>query len=459
VERRGERLPAAPGPLLWEDALETEANSSALVHLKGGETLEVGPLTRFLFSREAGNVVVRLERGVILSRTTEGAPAGVAPAQPELKILTREGIVRSMGALTEMVIRVSLDQARFEVRVGSAVLISRRGERTSLGPDSRVTLKDGTLVPEPTVAAPPHLPPTATSPPAAPLPPRSPVELFSRPAQRVYHPAREQVTLSWPERGGPYRVEVAPAASFHTVISSEWVFEPFINVGAPAEGRLFWRVFLKGAQSPFARGSAVFGPEPPPHAQPFVHNELREGADTAVYFQGQPPSLAFRFQPEPRATSYRLLIYREGQLDHPLVERTYSKERASIDAGLLAEGSYFWSVVPLASGDQPLSGGRLTKLRILYDNSEPLLLVSTPKNGHPASGQVRVQGVAPVGTDVWLNGSALVLDAQHRFDAVVTPRGAPPVLAFRWQRRGADVTTVRVLKSGADDAQGLRPVP
>jgi hypothetical protein len=60
---------------------------------------------------------------------------------------------------------------------------------------------------------------------------------------------------------------------------------------------------------------------------------------------------------------------------------------------------------------------------------------------------VRVAGVAPVGSQLFVNGQPLSLDSKHRFNTWVAPSGQPPLLVFKLSKAGApDVYTVRTLK-------------
>jgi hypothetical protein len=75
-------------------------------------------------------------------------------------------------------------------------------------------------------------------------------------------------------------------------------------------------------------------------------------------------------------------------------------------------------------------------------------MVSAPRNGERAGpGRVRVAGVAPVGSALWVNGQPLVLDDKGRFDARVAPTGQPPLVQLMMTRPGAPtVLTVRRLR-------------
>ena len=90
----------------------------------------------------------------------------------------------------------------------------------------------------------------------------------------------------------------------------------------------------------------------------------------------------------------------------------------------------------------------MNKLELAYDNSVP---ARSPLRGalstSVGTGRVRVAGVAPVGSSLWVNGQPLTLDAKGRFDARVAPTGQPPLVQLMMVRPGAPaVLTVRRLR-------------
>ena len=278
--------------------------------------------------------------------------------------------------------------------------------------------------------------------------------LSARSGQTVFHPGIPEVLLSWPGERGAYHVEVATSADFDHPLVSGLVHEPAVSVPAPRRGQLFWRVLAAGADpataTPLAQGSARFLPEPPRQELARLRNEVPEGSETTtIYFQDKPPSVTFTYKPDARALQYKIAVFQAEALDAPVVERSFPGDHAALEAGSLAEGNYVWSVTPMSKGGEALRGGKMTKLVLVYDNSVPSLLVVTPKNGDRAQPRVQVTGVAPVGAHLFVNEKSLALDAKHRFDAQVPPRGQPPMVVFRLTRgAGADAVIVRVLKSG-----------
>jgi hypothetical protein len=280
---------------------------------------------------------------------------------------------------------------------------------------------------------------------------RPPVQLPVSDNVLVYHRGLPEVGLAW-EGEGDAVVEVASDEAFTRPLLRGVVHQPFASVPAPARGRLYWRV-RRPDGTELSRGSATFAPESAPKELARVTNEVPEGPEkTTIFYQDKPPAVTFTYAPEPKAAQYRISVYRGGELGKPVAQRTVTDTRAALPAGVLGEGSFLWSVTPLARTGQELRGGRMNKLDLVYDNSVPVLIVNTPKNGQRAGKRVRAVGVAPVGAKVSINGRPVSLDGKHRFDTWVEPVGSSPLLLFKMQRAGApEVYLVRTLKRGSEE--------
>jgi hypothetical protein len=280
---------------------------------------------------------------------------------------------------------------------------------------------------------------------------QAPLALPSVDNMQVFHRGLPEVTLSW-EGEGDALLEVASDPAFTRTVVRGIVHQPYATVPAPERGRLFWRV-RKPDGTEITKGSATFAPERTTKDLARVTNEVPEGPQkTTIFYQDKPPAVIFKYAAEPQAAQYRIAVYRNGELSKPVAERTVAETRAPLEAGVLREGNYLWSVTPLSRAGQPLRGGRMNKLELVYDNSVPVLVVQSPKNGQRAGKRVRAVGVAPVGTKLSINERSVSLDAKHRFDTWVEPVGVPPILLFKMQNEGApDVYVVRTLKRGSEE--------
>lgn len=280
---------------------------------------------------------------------------------------------------------------------------------------------------------------------------RAAVALPSRLGLRVFHPGIREVALTWEgSQQDDHLVEVAADSSFAALVAKGRVHGTFINVPAPRKGALHWRVRSADGGRLLDKGSATFAGEPPPRRQGGLENEVRDGAEhTTIYFQDELPAITFTFRRTEVAARYKVTVYRKGALDRPLVEQTVAATAAPLKRGALAEGSYLWTVTPLSDSGQPLRGGKMNKLEIIFDNSVTTTVITAPKNGVRFGPRVVASGVVPVGAKVVVNGRPAPLDDKHRFEVTVAPWGPPPLVVFRQQHQGsADVFIVRVGKRG-----------
>ncbi len=590
LERAGKQSPATQGPLLRGDAVETGADASATVRFADGRTVEVGPQARFVLDEDSNGVVVRVSRGLVLSRVPAGVRTG---SRVQLTLLTPFGLSRVGAEESEVQVDVGQDESHVEVRLGSVEVVAKNGQTVravqgqavsvkaegvtprvlelapvqvtvhagsgraewrqkgsarwravdrdgeALGAGDSVRVRQGTALlnlegSESTLAlgkggelvvegvaragatdearldlrkgelgltlAPGHvsrvvLPglllessgaarldvrrtgdgftvdsragdvtlvrgearaplragerATVAGEAAARIESleRAPVALSSLEGQQVFHRRLSEVALTWEEEG-EVRVEVASDADFKRRVLAGVVRRGFVNVTAPAKGSLYWRV-RRPDGSEVTHGHASFGPERSLKGElDRLRNRVPEGPEkTTIFFQDKPPAVTFTCQAEPGAVSYKVSVYRSGALGKPVAERSAPSPQVPLEAGLLTEGGFLWSITPLGSKGEPLRGGRMNKLELVFDNSVPALVVNAPREGQRVGSRVRVTGVAPVDARLFVNGKPLALDSKHRFDTWVASTGQPPVVVFKMSRPGApEVYTVRTLK-------------
>ncbi|RKH59350.1 hypothetical protein D7X96_35550 [Corallococcus interemptor] len=126
LERGGKVGPAVEGPLLAGDAVETGESGSATVRFPGDRTVEVGSEGRFALGSDATGVVMKVERGIVLSRVP--AKADGAGSKVTLNILTPFGLTRVGPEPSEVKVAVAEDSARVEVKLGAIELVSKDGK-------------------------------------------------------------------------------------------------------------------------------------------------------------------------------------------------------------------------------------------------------------------------------------------------------------------------------------------
>ena len=224
------------------------------------------------------------------------------------------------------------------------------------------------------------------------------------------------------------------------------VHDNFVSIPVPAKGNWYWRVF-KG-ELEHARGSAFFAPEPRAADRSRLKNVVPEGAETTtIFFQDKdkPPVINLTWGKDETAAKYAVKVYREGVLNNAVAERTVAENQLALPENTLVEGKYLWSVTPLDSKGGELKGGRMNKLHLVFDNAVSSLSIKSPRNGEAGGKSVNAVGIAPVGSKLFINGKAVPLDEQARFDTQVSPAGGRVV--FRLLHNGGESYTVRTVKT------------
>lgn len=277
----------------------------------------------------------------------------------------------------------------------------------------------------------------------------APREAIAMPARgaRLYHSGLKKVSLTWEPAEGvtDYRVQVASDPNFTNVVRDGVVHDTFITMPALAKGAWFWRVWRGDTQH--ATGSVSFAPEARAQDLSRLKNVVPDGPETTtIFYQDKPPVVTFTWAAEEGAAQYAVKVYREGQLGTPVAERTVAELSAALPENTLVEGKYLWSVTPLDAKGAETRGGRMNKLLMVYDNAVPTLVIKTPRNGDPGGATVRVSGVAPFGSRLFVNGKPISLDEKARFDASVAPFSGGRIV-FRLMQGGAEAYTVRTVRS------------
>jgi hypothetical protein len=265
---------------------------------------------------------------------------------------------------------------------------------------------------------------------------------------RVFSDNVSEAGIQVPEAAGePLRVEVAGDPAFRETLFAGRVSQRWVRVTPPSKGELHWR-FLAQDGAARAQGSARFQPDrglsslsgKSPRAE-----VLETGLKASIYFQGAVPSLHFNFEAREGARSYRIRIYRANNPRTPLLERAASRTEYTLEPGALKEGNYLWYVAALGPGGEELTGGRMNKLELVYDNARRGLAVSRPRPGERAGpGGVAVEGVAPIGSRLFVNGQQVTLDAKGRFSQRMP---SAQVLVFRLVSEQGEAYWVRPLRS------------
>jgi hypothetical protein len=265
---------------------------------------------------------------------------------------------------------------------------------------------------------------------------------------RVFSDALPWVAVQVPSSsGGRLRVEVARESSFREQLLAGRAGAEWVRVEPPARGELHWR-FLGEDGAVRTQGSARFDAD---RGRSSLATEspkaevMETGLNARILFQSAAPALHFTFEPREGARSYQLRLYRVTDVKTPILQRVTNKNQYTLEPGALREGRYLWYVAALGPGGDELAGGRMNKLELVYDNERRGLALSRPRPGERlGKGEVPVEGVAPPGSRLFLNGQAVALDGKGRFSLRVPPTDS---LVFRLVSGQSEAYWVRTLRS------------
>lgn len=232
---------------------------------------------------------------------------------------------------------------------------------------------------------------------------------------RVVADGLRQVRLSFPKGTGAARsIEIARDAAFKDLVLAGEGQTDWVVVDAPGNGELHWRVEGDAASESHATFEPDKGRSILRQSSPMA--EVNEtGQKSSIFFQSAVPSITFAFASKPGARGYLLRVYRAKELTSPLVEQRVTEPRASLVAGKLREGDYLWSATPLGPGGAELQGGRMNKLELVYENATNSLFIARPRNNDRSAKKLRTEGIAPMGSDLFINGEQVQPDSKGRF--------------------------------------------
>jgi ferric-dicitrate binding protein FerR (iron transport regulator) len=247
--------------------------------------------------------------------------------------------------------------------------------------------------------------------------------------------------------GGALRVEVARESSFREPLLAGRPGADWVRIEPPSRGELHWR-FLGEDGAVRTQGSARFDVD---RGRSSLAGEsptaevMETGLNARVLFQSAAPALHFTFEPREGARSYQLRLYRSADVKTPILQRVTNKNQYTLEPGALREGRYLWYVAALGPGGDELAGGRMNKLELVYDNERQGLALSRPRlRERLVKAEVPVEGVAPPGSQLFLNGETVALDGKGRFSLRLPPTDS---LVFRLVTGQSEAYWVRTLRS------------
>jgi hypothetical protein len=152
-----------------------------------------------------------------------------------------------------------------------------------------------------------------------------------------------------------------------------------------------------------------------------------DGRTYTVTYQNLLPAITLRWTRAPEASSYSLEVVEDGT-GQRMHRSTSTRPVMSFRSGFFREGRYYWYF--RTEGTDPRVTSPVSFAQVTFDNVAPTIHIIEPAEGAPATGTVRLRGVAAVGSTVHANGVALELGRDFRFDQQV-PVGPDNLLIIR----------------------------
>lgn len=274
---------------------------------------------------------------------------------------------------------------------------------------------------------------------AAPAP-KAGLVVNALPRTKVFADGVKDLAIALPDDSN--RVQVAKDPAFETTLVQGAVGK---QVVVPLSGRapLYFRVLdEKGEATKSGRVEFLADTASVRDTATRTDTVSESGQKASVYFQSKVPALTFVFRELPEAKAYRFQLYRDG-VTTPLVDRKTTEPRLVLEQGVLSEGEFQWSAIPLDANGIGLGSKPLNKLSVQYDNARTTLLIERPLNLERATAETRAIGAAPIKAQLFINGRPVKLDENGRFSVKV---GAVDVVLFRMVQGEVDSYWLRRLR-------------
>jgi hypothetical protein len=429
----------AAGVTLWVRRAPNPNTGVAFRRADAAETIAIGAraaaavevATELGWTARAQDVRVEQRRGAVVYRVEKGGPFRVVTAAGEVEVTgTRFRVAAAFASIPTTDVHVLEGGVRVTSGGVTLALVAGQGARLVRGQAPALN------VAAPPSAAPPSAPAERPPAPITPTPPPSraaqrPAALLlpyiprqpGLPSQQVFARDLGTVSLALPAGRRTGAVEVAEDPAFARPIFRGRASAGFVTVAAPARGDLYWRV-----PDTDAMAHARFRPDSTP-AHPIAgpHNVITQDRDsTTIHFQSGPPALTLTWPASPGAQRYRVRVTRASAPERLVLERLVAATTIPIDASALAEGAYVWSVLPVGDAALPVGATTVRRFQLIYDNAVTALTVQQVRR---VGSQVDVAGVAPLATQLSINGREARVDDKGRFTQRVPRPGR--ALVFR----------------------------
>jgi hypothetical protein len=415
-----------PGVVEEDGGWIAAERSTVDIGARAAAAMEPGADLKWSVRKE--RVRVQQRRGSVFYRVNKGGPFQVTTPDGDVEVTgTCFRITHAARRGPAATTLVSVLEGSVNVRTAAGMLSLKAGETARLArdrapeplplpPAEAAAAHDEELRDRPAPEVRTVVTAEAPEPRAREARPEKPSALVLPPSTRlrVFGNPLDKVSLAVP--GGKHAgIEVSRDPSFRRPVYSGPA-RAFVTVPAPARGDLYWRV---SGQSDLA-GHARFLPDPRPPGGSVATVISEARPSTTINFQGAPPALTLAFAEAAGAARYQVQVFRMG-VDRPVLERTVSEARYPIPAGVLTDGHYLWTANPLDEAGRSLGERPMKKLELAYDNARSTLALTRVEDGE-------IEGVAPLGAKLYVNGDAVEVDRKGRFSLKA---GGERTLVFR----------------------------
>jgi len=290
------------------------------------------------------------------------------------------------------------------------------------------------------------------------MPPQAPFQIRQMGTVRVFTSDPQlPVTFKWKLEDGADRalIQVSRSPSMANPLFSDIIKRKVLTIPEVRRGSLYWRVtpVKEGKPGEAKKGRLTLVRDTSYRVLKDYHpprNTIHESfGNTTVYYQNQLPRFAFRWNPMEGAATYTLKIFREQNLQKPLVNTKTKRAQLKLGAGKLGEGTYIWYVVGRSRTDELVRALKGRKLVVRYDNATPDLQIVTPRNGSTVSeAAIETRGVTIPGSKVFVDNKEAELDKGFRFTHTVSLKPGVNYIFFRVvaKRRGSSIYLRRVTR-------------
>jgi len=272
------------------------------------------------------------------------------------------------------------------------------------------------------------------------IPPQAPFKIRQFGTIRIFtSDVRLPVTFRWKLDGADGAlVRVSRHQSMARPLFSDIIKRQVLTIPEARRGTLYWSVStLEGGKPGKAQqGRLILVRDTSYRVLKNYHpprNTIHESFNnTTVFYQNQLPRFTFKWNPMEGAAKYNLKIFREQNLQKPLVDITTKKLDVGLAPGKIGEGAYIWYAVGRSASNEFIRALKGRKLTVRYDNATPDIQIVYPRNGLVVGeGTIEAKGVTIPGSKVYVNNVEASLDRGFRFSHPVKLTGGVNYIHFR----------------------------